>query len=169
MTIASGRKHIVRRMVEAVGHRVIQLLRIGYGVLELGKHGVVEAQHRGFRRLRHHGLRKDDAGLPHGRQQRLDVRTRLDNQHDRQGIAAQIEVVDRLFHAVIVNVEILLGEVEDHLAHTVPYGHRRRHFFGAHADGALLLLRGGHLPRRRARLDLDRPRWRSLASRRWHE
>jgi 23S rRNA pseudouridine2605 synthase len=36
MTIASGKKRIVRRMVEAVGHRVIQLLRIGYGVLELG-------------------------------------------------------------------------------------------------------------------------------------
>jgi 23S rRNA pseudouridine2605 synthase len=36
MTIASGRKRIVRRMLDAVGHRVIQLLRIGYGVLELG-------------------------------------------------------------------------------------------------------------------------------------
>jgi 23S rRNA pseudouridine2605 synthase len=36
MTISSGKKRIVRRMVEAAGHRVIQLLRIGYGVLELG-------------------------------------------------------------------------------------------------------------------------------------
>jgi 23S rRNA pseudouridine2605 synthase len=36
MTLTSGKKRIVRRMIEAAGHRVIQLLRIGFGVLELG-------------------------------------------------------------------------------------------------------------------------------------
>ncbi len=36
MTITSGKKHIIRRMVDAVGLRVIHLLRTGFGVLELG-------------------------------------------------------------------------------------------------------------------------------------
>ena len=36
MTIASGRKHIVKRMVDAVGFTVIHLLRTGFGILELG-------------------------------------------------------------------------------------------------------------------------------------
>jgi pseudouridine synthase len=36
MTITSGKKRLVRRMVEAVGHRVIHLIRIGFGCLELG-------------------------------------------------------------------------------------------------------------------------------------
>ncbi len=36
MTITRGRTRIVRRMTEALGYRVIHLLRIGFGVLELG-------------------------------------------------------------------------------------------------------------------------------------
>ena len=36
MTIARGRSRLVRRMVESVGHQVIQLLRTGVGSLELG-------------------------------------------------------------------------------------------------------------------------------------
>ena len=36
MTITVGRSRLVRRMLEAVGHRVIQLIRIGFGNLELG-------------------------------------------------------------------------------------------------------------------------------------
>jgi len=36
MTIARGRSRLVRRMVESVGHPVIQLLRTGVGSLELG-------------------------------------------------------------------------------------------------------------------------------------
>jgi len=36
MTIARGRSRLVRRMVEAVGYSVIQLLRTGYGIIELG-------------------------------------------------------------------------------------------------------------------------------------
>jgi 23S rRNA pseudouridine2605 synthase len=36
MTIAHGRSRIVRRMSEAVGQRVIHLLRTGFGTLELG-------------------------------------------------------------------------------------------------------------------------------------
>ena len=36
MTVISGRTRLVRRMLEAVGHRVIHLLRIGVGTLDLG-------------------------------------------------------------------------------------------------------------------------------------
>jgi 23S rRNA pseudouridine2605 synthase len=36
MTITSGRNRIVRRMFEATGYRVVHLLRIGFGPLELG-------------------------------------------------------------------------------------------------------------------------------------
>lgn len=36
MTITRGKSRLVRRMLEATGNRVIHLLRIGFGVLELG-------------------------------------------------------------------------------------------------------------------------------------
>jgi len=36
MTITIGRSRLVRRMLEAVGYRVIHLIRIGFGNLELG-------------------------------------------------------------------------------------------------------------------------------------
>ncbi|MFC1862634.1 pseudouridine synthase [Thermodesulfobacteriota bacterium] len=36
LTIAQGRNRMVRRMIEAVGYRVIQLMRTGFGQLELG-------------------------------------------------------------------------------------------------------------------------------------
>ena len=36
MTITSGRSRMVRRMLEAVGHKVIHLIRIGFGQVELG-------------------------------------------------------------------------------------------------------------------------------------
>ena len=36
MTITTGRSRLVRRMLEFVGHRVVHLIRIGFGVLELG-------------------------------------------------------------------------------------------------------------------------------------
>ena len=36
ITITRGRSRLVRRMLEAVGHRVIHLLRTGFGMLELG-------------------------------------------------------------------------------------------------------------------------------------
>lgn len=45
MTLTSGRSHIVRRMVEAVGHKVIHLVRIGFGALELGKLKVGQYRH----------------------------------------------------------------------------------------------------------------------------
>lgn len=37
MTVTSGRKRLIRRMLEAVGHEVVHLMRTGYGVIELGK------------------------------------------------------------------------------------------------------------------------------------
>jgi 23S rRNA pseudouridine2605 synthase len=36
MTITVGRSRLVRRMLEAAGHQVIQLIRIGFGNLDLG-------------------------------------------------------------------------------------------------------------------------------------
>ena len=36
LTIAMGRSRVVRRMIEAVGHSVIHLVRTGFGPLELG-------------------------------------------------------------------------------------------------------------------------------------
>jgi pseudouridine synthase len=36
LTIHEGRKHQVRRMCEAVGHRVIDLRRVAFGPLRLG-------------------------------------------------------------------------------------------------------------------------------------
>ena len=37
ITISEGRKHQVRRMCEAVGHRVVALERVGFGPLRLGR------------------------------------------------------------------------------------------------------------------------------------
>ena len=36
ITITRGRSRIVRRMMEAVGYRVVHLMRTGFGILELG-------------------------------------------------------------------------------------------------------------------------------------
>jgi 23S rRNA pseudouridine2605 synthase len=49
MTITVGKSRLVRRMLEAVGHKVIQLTRIGFGGLELGGLKVGE-----YRRLETH-------------------------------------------------------------------------------------------------------------------
>lgn len=37
MTVTSGRKRLVRRMMEAAGYKALQLVRIGFGLLELGE------------------------------------------------------------------------------------------------------------------------------------
>ena len=45
MTITVGRSRLVRRMLEAVGHNVIQLIRTGFGDLELGDLKIGEYRH----------------------------------------------------------------------------------------------------------------------------
>jgi pseudouridine synthase len=45
MTITVGRSRLVRRMLEAVGHKVIQLIRTGFGNLELGDLKIGEYRH----------------------------------------------------------------------------------------------------------------------------
>lgn len=45
MTVTRGRSRLVRRMLEAVGTRVIHLLRTGFGMLELGNLKVGESRH----------------------------------------------------------------------------------------------------------------------------
>jgi len=45
MTITQGKSRQVRRMLEAVGHDVVHLIRIGYGSLELGSLKVGQYRH----------------------------------------------------------------------------------------------------------------------------
>jgi 23S rRNA pseudouridine2605 synthase len=45
MTITSGRSRVIRRMLEALGHEVLQLIRIGFGVLELGDLKIGQYRH----------------------------------------------------------------------------------------------------------------------------
>lgn len=45
MTITVGKSRLVRRMLEAVDHRVIHLIRIGFGSLELGDLKIGEYRH----------------------------------------------------------------------------------------------------------------------------
>ena len=45
MTITSGRKRIIRRMLEVAGYQVVHLIRTGFGVLELGDLKIKEYRH----------------------------------------------------------------------------------------------------------------------------
>ncbi len=45
MTITSGRKRIVRRMLESVGYPIVHLIRTGFGLLELGDLKIKEYRH----------------------------------------------------------------------------------------------------------------------------
>ena len=45
ITITMGRSRLLRRMLEAVGHRVIQLIRTGFGNLDLGDLKIGEYRH----------------------------------------------------------------------------------------------------------------------------
>ena len=45
MTLTAGRKRLVRRMIEATGYPVIHLIRIGFGLLELGNLKVGRYRH----------------------------------------------------------------------------------------------------------------------------
>ena len=45
MTITSGRSRIIRRMLESQGHAVLQLIRIGFGTLELGDLKIGQYRH----------------------------------------------------------------------------------------------------------------------------
>ena len=58
MTLREGRKRQVRRMCEAVGHRVVALRRVAFGPLELGRLGEGESRRLSddeLERLRHAG------------------------------------------------------------------------------------------------------------------
>jgi pseudouridine synthase len=45
ITITSGRSRIIRRMLESQGHEVLQLIRIGFGALELGDLKIGQYRH----------------------------------------------------------------------------------------------------------------------------
>jgi 23S rRNA pseudouridine2605 synthase len=62
ITIAEGRKRQVRRMVEAVGHRVVALERVAFGPLRLG--GLGSGEHRRLSAAEVERLRKAAATIP---------------------------------------------------------------------------------------------------------
>ena len=45
MTVTSGRKRLIRRMLETLGYQVVHLIRTGYGILELGDLKIGEFRH----------------------------------------------------------------------------------------------------------------------------
>lgn len=61
ITVTSGRKRLIRRMLEAVGYEVVHLMRTGYGTIELGKLKIGE-----YRILENHEIQalKKMVGLP---------------------------------------------------------------------------------------------------------
>jgi len=79
-------------------------------ILEL-VNGVVEGHHGGFARWPHHGLREENAGFAHLRQEGSDARTGLDQNHQRDGVAREIEVGDLLGHAIVRNVKIVASRL----------------------------------------------------------
>ena len=62
ITIAEGRKRQVRRMVEAVGHRVVALERVAFGPLRLD--GLAPGKHRRLSAAEVERLRKAAATIP---------------------------------------------------------------------------------------------------------
>ena len=64
LTIHEGRKRQVRRMCEAVGHRVVDLRRVAFGSLRLGD--LAAGRHRRLTAAEVERLRKD-ARSPHAR------------------------------------------------------------------------------------------------------
>jgi 23S rRNA pseudouridine2605 synthase len=64
LTLREGRKHQVRRMCEAVGHRVISLERVRFGPLELGALGPGVARRLSEEEIE--ALRRAAAGRPRG-------------------------------------------------------------------------------------------------------
>ena len=69
---------------------------------------IVEADDRGFRFRPHDLFGEENSGLAKLRKERIDARTRFDHDHQRDRIAADIEVSDFLRHAVVGDEEILL-------------------------------------------------------------
>jgi 23S rRNA pseudouridine2605 synthase len=62
ITIAEGRKRQVRRMLEAVGHRVVALERVGFGPLRLDR--LAPGKHRRLSAAEIERLRKAAATIP---------------------------------------------------------------------------------------------------------
>jgi 23S rRNA pseudouridine2605 synthase len=76
LTIREGRKRQVKRMCEAVGHRVLSLRRVAFGQLELGRLPVGQARQLTEREVR--GLRAA-AGM-----MRPDASVRAPRRHHRR-------------------------------------------------------------------------------------
>ena len=84
------------------------------------------------------------------RHHRLDVRTCLEHKSDGKRIAAKIPVIDGLLDAVVEDLEILLGKIENEFAVPVSDRNRNDHFVGADADLVLCERWFGHLRWRHA-------------------
>ena len=83
-----------------------------------------------------HGLREDDRGFLDGGQKWGDARAGFKDQHDRNLLSAQIEGFDRLVHAVIDEMEVLLLQVENGFALGADHDDRGTNQSHAHADRA---------------------------------
>src|SRR5690242_6976744 len=114
--------------------RVLDSIRAAREVLEL-VHGVVEGHHCCFASRSHHGLREEDSSLAQLRQHRLDARTGLDQNHHRDGVAAEVEVRNLLSNAVVRNLEIPGFQIVNHLPAAISNGYRRVYERNPHSDG----------------------------------
>lgn len=97
-------------------------------------HDGVIGDQGGFAVKGHHSFREDTSHAVNHRHHRLDVRTCLEHKSDGKRIAAKIPVIDDLLDAVVEDVEILLGKIENEFAVPVSDRNRNDHFVGADAD-----------------------------------
>ena len=79
-------------------------------------HDGVIGDQGGFAVKGHHSFREDTSHAVNHRHHRLDVRTCLEHKSDGKRIAAKIPVIDDLLDAVVEDVEILLGKIENEFA-----------------------------------------------------
>ena len=112
---------------------VLDQVAVGGEILQLID-SIVEAHDGGFATGPHHGLREENTSLAHFGEKGRDPGTRLDQDHRRDGVAAQIEMGDLLCHPVIGNLKILGLQVVDHLAASIADGHRGVHQGDLHLD-----------------------------------
>ncbi len=101
---------------------------------------VVEADHGGFAGRPHHGLREENAGFAHLRQEGFDARTCLEQDDHGERVAAEIEVGDPLSYAIVGNPKIAGLQIVNHFAAAIAHGHRRVYQSDPHFDLGLRVL-----------------------------
>ena len=74
-------------------------------------------------------------GAANRRKQGLDAGAGFHHDHHRKRRAPHVEAIDLLLHAVIVDTEVILLQVQHQLALGVPHHDGRVHQVHAYADG----------------------------------